>query len=215
MPHALIVFRDEKIRDFSFDEASSHSRTYYPLLADPKPQMGFVDGTRFIFVMEDGTMKSLEIGSDTAVPYHPENPPIQMDGFRKLAKIGQKVWFAGKYSSGKPLVTNFNQVSWKCNPFLDPVARETAVWSLATETWSEGPTLEEYHGTYLIYMAPMDDEERGLFCGGYYWMPGDGTGGISFVSIANLTDNTWTHLPQMAEYRAAAMCGFVKRNGKE
>ncbi len=62
-------------------------------------------------------------------------------------------------------------------------------------------------------MLTKVDNERGMLCSGYFYHPSWGVGGDARIHIANLTDNTWFHLPSMATYHRDGVCAVVDKDG--
>ncbi len=102
----MVVFDDGRLRDYTFDAVQSPVKTYYPQIINPAPRYGFKDGDMFVFVLDDGSMKSVTKGSNTAQAYHPDKPvpiwtwtgEVKGDG----VQVGDKFWYVGyPNSAGK------------------------------------------------------------------------------------------------------------------
>ncbi len=194
----MIVYDDGLMRDHSFDETQSPNKTFYPQITGPNPRFGFIDGNKFVFVLTDGSMKSVTKGTTVAQDYHPDKPVpnwawtndyVKGDG----VQVGRKFWYVGYPALG------------------DPERLYTWVWSMDTKSWSQGPGLDSGNAHYDMMVARVDDE-RGALCSGFSWQP-DHVGADSRINIANLTDNTWVSLPFMPTYHRDGPCAVVDRNG--
>ncbi len=103
--HLLIVYDDGLLKDISFDHDQSPPKTYYPRITGSiLPRYGFLDNDKFVFVLTNGSMISVDRGASSVEEYYPTNPvpnwpwtDVQDDDGIKGdgVQVGDKFWTVG------------------------------------------------------------------------------------------------------------------------